>query len=118
MQPSGALCDQAALSVDERQPLVEGAAAVGCAAAAGQLVVTLLLLEAVVVGQFLARLDVNPSKEHQAGGPVDVQHLRVHAWRAAVVLQTQYNIENRGLNIRLAENPWVGHINSMNSMQD
>ena len=49
--------------------LVHEAPAIGCSTLAGQLVVPLLLFEAVVVGQLLANANVLPRKEDQVGLP-------------------------------------------------
>ena len=71
------------------ETLIEGLAAVGSATHAGQLACPFFLLEAVVIGQLLARPDIGPSKEDQVGLPVQLQYFGVHGRRAAVVLQNQ-----------------------------
>lgn len=66
---------------------VHEAPAVGCTALTGQLIVSLLLLETVVIRELLTNADVLTGKKDQVGLPLNLQNLRVQAGGAAVILQ-------------------------------
>lgn len=69
------------------EPSIHEASAIWSPALAGQFVVPLLLLEAVVVRQLLANADVLAREKDEVRLPVHFKHLGVHAGGAAVVLQ-------------------------------
>ena len=84
-----ALSDSASKSTPQVYPKrfsIHRSAAVWCPALANEFIFALFLLEAVVVRELLADLDILARKKDQVRMPIHLQNLCVHAGRAAMIL--------------------------------